>query len=505
MQRRSKGGPIDIEKEIQELKTNSGIRNWHLMVPSWGAGEMSGKSRKKEEMALRREIEKWAREENEVIGKKMERKREWEQVKVDYATVGLARAGIEQEKLTKSIMEGMKKRRKLGKSESGGEMKEKIGSGDDDDDDADADDDEGALTSLLSSSFLCTLSGDVVVEDEATDITINAANDANDSKPKSEAGDETKVTMIQSKSEFATAAILMNPDKFEAIKSSSKGLYYEITIETEGIAQIGWANILTCKQGRVLPSTGKHSFLPNSDTGDGVGDDAFSYGYDGSRGRIFHNGKESSYGEKDVSSGWKKGDVIGCLYDFTNGSIEFSINGHGFGKAFEIEKSELLYPVFSLNEKEIVGMNIGPSFHHCPKGFQGISALINVQDECTLTVDEKENEMDIVLPDATGVASIGGVVLPPPASTTSSQSLQKLKPAENHEVESKQRNPINLDSYNSSRELEELGMDRLKEELYELGCKCGGSLQERSKRLYSLKGLSSDQIPKELRGKHFKD
>ncbi|XP_059838708.1 splicing regulator SDE2 [Hypanus sabinus] len=49
-------------------------------------------------------------------------------------------------------------------------------------------------------------------------------------------------------------------------------------------------------------------------------------------------------------------------------------------------------------------------------------------------------------------------------------------------------------TFNSAEELECLGLDRLKSELMEMGLKCGGTLQERAARLFSVKGLSREQI-----------
>ncbi|XP_067841284.1 splicing regulator SDE2 isoform X1 [Heptranchias perlo] len=52
----------------------------------------------------------------------------------------------------------------------------------------------------------------------------------------------------------------------------------------------------------------------------------------------------------------------------------------------------------------------------------------------------------------------------------------------------------NWTAFNSVEELESLGLDRLKSELMALGLKCGGTLQERAARLFSVKGLSKEQI-----------
>ncbi|KAF7254674.1 Replication stress response regulator SDE2 [Varanus komodoensis] len=53
---------------------------------------------------------------------------------------------------------------------------------------------------------------------------------------------------------------------------------------------------------------------------------------------------------------------------------------------------------------------------------------------------------------------------------------------------------IDLLEFNSVVELEALGLDQLKFELMALGLKCGGTLQERAARLFSVRGLSREQI-----------
>lgn len=50
-------------------------------------------------------------------------------------------------------------------------------------------------------------------------------------------------------------------------------------------------------------------------------------------------------------------------------------------------------------------------------------------------------------------------------------------------------------------ELEALGLEQLKAELMKRGMKCGGTLQERAARLYSVRGLSADQIDAALLAK----
>lgn len=58
--------------------------------------------------------------------------------------------------------------------------------------------------------------------------------------------------------------------------------------------------------------------------------------------------------------------------------------------------------------------------------------------------------------------------------------------------------PIDLDEIDSAEDLEALGLNHLKHDLQRRGLKCGGALQERASRLFSVKGLSVDDIDPSL-------
>ncbi|CAH2255730.1 Hypothetical predicted protein [Pelobates cultripes] len=62
----------------------------------------------------------------------------------------------------------------------------------------------------------------------------------------------------------------------------------------------------------------------------------------------------------------------------------------------------------------------------------------------------------------------------------------------------KDSSPLDLLKFSSAMELEVLGLEKLKVELAALGLKCGGTLHERAARLYSVRGLSRDQIDPSL-------
>lgn len=53
--------------------------------------------------------------------------------------------------------------------------------------------------------------------------------------------------------------------------------------------------------------------------------------------------------------------------------------------------------------------------------------------------------------------------------------------------------------FHDADELRALGMDRLKEALEALGLKCGGTLEQRADRLFSVKGKKSEEIDPKLK------
>ncbi|CAB1344719.1 unnamed protein product, partial [Coregonus sp. 'balchen'] len=61
--------------------------------------------------------------------------------------------------------------------------------------------------------------------------------------------------------------------------------------------------------------------------------------------------------------------------------------------------------------------------------------------------------------------------------------------------------PLDLQAVHSDKELETLGLDRLKAELIARGMKCGGTLSERAVRLFSTMGLSAEDIDPALLAK----
>lgn len=72
---------------------------------------------------------------------------------------------------------------------------------------------------------------------------------------------------------------------------------------------------------------------------------------------------------------------------------------------------------------------------------------------------------------------------------------------QNNNGNKKEPQPLRLGMFNDPKELEALGMDRLKEALEALGLKCGGTLQDRAQRLWSVRGKKMEEIPANLKVK----
>ncbi|KAF5890831.1 RING finger and SPRY domain-containing protein 1, partial [Clarias magur] len=85
--------------------------------------------------------------------------------------------------------------------------------------------------------------------------------------------------------------------------------YYEVTVITSGVMQIGWA-------------TKDSKFLNHE--GYGIGDDEYSCAYDGCRQLIWYNARSKPHSHPC----WKEGDAIGFLLDLSKKQMSFYLNGH---------------------------------------------------------------------------------------------------------------------------------------------------------------------------------
>jgi len=304
-----------------------------------------------------------------------------------------------------------------------------------------------------------------------------------------------KQIRIQSESDFATVGVLLDAAKLK--ETPNQGIHIEYTIQTAGLAQIGWIRVPTTSKDDV------EIFLPNSDTGDGVGDDNVSFGYDGSRKLKFNGGTDTAYGsvqcskEKELVE-WNAGDILAswCRRSTDGKTIEigYLLNGNDLGVAFSIAAGSNdfgYYPALSLNLGEVVDINLGPEFSHDVKeGCVGVSHLSKTSS------DERHEEEVSSTPEAKSCDDA------PPQKRPRDEDSTTMSRAASANT-SAAIDTFDLNNCSSVQELLKLGSDRLKSILLSMGIKCGGTPEQRADRLFSLKGLRREDYPQKVRGKNF--
>ena len=139
-----------------------------------------------------------------------------------------------------------------------------------------------------------------------------------------------------------------NFNTFKAdVKLSAGKFYYELHIKhIRGIAQFGWA------------TEGFESSTVSKNIGDNaVGDNAFSWGFDGVRVRKWGDGSSRTFGVE-----WREGDVLGLACDMVNKSVSFSVNGSfepPLGLAFQNIAADSIAPAFTATSGFKVVANFG--------------------------------------------------------------------------------------------------------------------------------------------------
>ncbi len=152
---------------------------------------------------------------------------------------------------------------------------------------------------------------------------------------------------------FSTVGIEIGGTKLQLTEGK---WYYEVTIEKQTPrtrTQFGWRDTANFR------ATSRK----------GVGDDAFSWGVDGSeRQCTWHDGKLPNWGER-----WMTGDVLGCMADLDANKLSFSRNGsisHPMGDAFQgIDIKQGVSPALSA-ERGSFTCNFGPTnLKHLPHDY----------------------------------------------------------------------------------------------------------------------------------------
>ncbi|KPI87063.1 putative ubiquitin-protein ligase [Leptomonas seymouri] len=147
---------------------------------------------------------------------------------------------------------------------------------------------------------------------------------------------------------------------------SAGAWYYEVTLRTQGVLQIGWM-----EKGETLHGNGH-----------GVGDSATSWAVDLFRRVMWHRGVPEPV---NIPRRWTAGDVLGCAFDITHGELSFFLNGRPITGVLALKADSPLLetctfqgipqgryyvPAVSLRSGGAISFNFGSSpFTYKPDGF----------------------------------------------------------------------------------------------------------------------------------------
>jgi hypothetical protein len=455
--------------------TPSGLYNWHLMTPTWA--DIS----KKDTNRIKRQFQKMDRKLEKEVAMKREKDEAYQKTMTHYLDETNSVSASVQQNLSDAIRQGLSKNNNKSKSaDAAAKNKRKRTDASTEDVSIYSPDGDEQPNSLVS------LTGDVVVEQTPG----------------------TDAVKIQSKSEFMTAVYVLEREG-EGESSSPGSYYYEVTLVTGGLAQIGWASLMDSSNGK--DSRNSSGFEPSNDLGDGVGDDACSFAVDGSRGLKFHGGEDWKFPIQ-----WSAGDRLGCRLNTTksnknesgSSSMSFTLNGKDMGVAFTNCGSRPMVPAFSCNQNEILELHLTKKDckYFPAAGDQDIVAVKSLASlEPSRTQDQDSSKSDDNEPTekkSTNIVSTSKGIKTDDTSKLSTSTNDASVVTEKVQEPTKPE-LLKLDQYKSVQQLEALGLDRLKSALLALKVKCGGTLQQRAERLFSLKGLEYKDFPKKVRAKGF--
>mmetsp|Transcript_331 Transcript_331/g.487 ORF Transcript_331/g.487 Transcript_331/m.487 type:complete len:176 (-) Transcript_331:13-540(-) len=145
--------------------------------------------------------------------------------------------------------------------------------------------------------------------------------------------------------------------------------------------------------------------------------------------------------------------------------------------------SHFFYPAISMDEGSFVRINLGE------RPFQCVPLDRRVHGLCG------DSNLRLLCSDSSFASDKGAIAAD--SLAFSKVHIQPEMPGDDYK-------PVDLDAVESVKELEALGLGALKQELDSRNLKCGGTLEERAARLFSVKGLAPEDIDLSLRPKRKK-
>ena len=276
-------------------------------------------------------------------------------------------------------------------------------------------------------------------------------------------------------------------------------------------------------------------FKGDSANGDGVGDDNHSWAYDGCRQQKWNGEVPEDYG-----AAWSAGDVVGCLLDLDSvndkegldaedralfGNVSFTLNGQDLSSAFKISlptsslsshsssfitptSQQLLstssapsfYPAAAIEDGEVLAVHVTTASlrYGPPEGFHAVAEAMAIRPPETKPIAQQRSEVQVACDNHECKSQIGAPITSITVETKATPPNTGHKAASEKEKLPLEPQELDLAAYASQNDLEKLGLDRLKAALMFLGLKCGGTLEQRAERLFSIKGVPIDKIDPKL-------
>lgn len=297
--------------------------------------------------------------------------------------------------------------------------------------------------------------------------------------------------------------------------AGSGSWHFEVKAASGGVTQIGWMapSALDGDDSDADTSLGAAAAAARgggAQPGDGVGDVAASWAWDGSRGTVFEAGTE-----RTGATSWSAGDIVGCsLVWAASGSsceITWSLNGAPVERVSIASPSEdeplSLMPALSLEQGEAVQVNVGHSGFAAafPSGCVPVAAALSGMGHLAPTPAEAHATSihsgtvihgDQAVPDVACVVKGGSVAAAgggagAATSVTSQLQLRGLSAAE------------------VAAACASLSLEQLKVECLLRGLKCSGTAQQRTARLVAAAAHVSSNgatpVPHKLRAVDFEE